>query len=267
MEVKDKLVSLEEAASWIPSGCTLALGGMTLYRRPVAFVRALLRRYRLTGEPNNLTLLCFTAGLESDLLVGAGMVSRLRSCYFGLEIFGLAPMFTYFANRGGIEILEETEASLAFGLRARAAGVGFMPGRAWLGTDLPALRPDVRTVIDPYTGEELIAFPAIYPDVAVIHALRADSDGNAQIGDNKGVDEDLVLTAGRVILTTEEIVHDLTRADLVGPLVHGIALAPGGAKPTSCHPLYPLDGEALMAYTEQVSDPASYDAFLARWLG
>jgi len=49
--------------------------------------------------------------------------------------------------------------------------------------------------------------------------------------------------------------------------VHGMALAPGGAKPTSCHPLYPLDGEALMAYTEQVSDPPSFDAFLARWLG
>lgn len=266
MSIAEKLVSLDEAASWVPSGCTLALGGMTLYRRPVAFVRALLRRYRLTGEPNNLTLLSFTAGLESDLLVGAGMVSRIRSCYFGLEIFGLAPMFTYFANRGQVEIIEETEASLAFGLRARAAGVGFMPGRGWLGTDLPALRPDVRTVIDPYTGEELVAFPAIYPDVAVIHALRADADGNAQIGDNKGVDEELVLTANRVILTTEALVPELTKADLVGPLVHGMALAPGGARPTSCHPLYPLDGEALMAYTEQVSDPDSFEAFLARWL-
>src|SRR5512139_3319398 len=180
--VSEKFVSLDTAASWIPSGCTLALGGMTLYRRPLAFVRALLRRYHLTGEPRNLTLLCFTAGLESDLLVGAGMVSKVRSCYFGLEIFGLAPMFTYYANRGEIEVIEETEASLAFGLRAQAAGVGFMPGRGWLGTDLPSLRPDVRTVIDPYSGEELIAFPALHPDVAVIHALRADSDGNAQIG-------------------------------------------------------------------------------------
>jgi glutaconate CoA-transferase, subunit A len=121
----DKFISLDTAASWVTSDCILALGGMTLYRRPLAFVRALLRRYRLTGEPRNLTLLCFTAGLESDLLVGAGMVSKVRSCYFGLEIFGLAPMFTYYANRGEIEVIEETEASLAFGLRARAAGVGF----------------------------------------------------------------------------------------------------------------------------------------------
>ena len=262
----DKFISLETAASWIPSGCTLALGGMTLYRRPVAFVQALLRRYRATGEPHDLTLLCFTAGLESDVLVGAGMVSKVRSCYFGLEIFGLAPMFTYYANRGQIEIIEETEASLAFGLRARAAGVGFMPGRGWLGTDLPKLRPDVRTVIDPYSGEELMAFPAIHTDYAVLHALCVDAEGNAQIGGNKGVDEELVLTAERVILTAEEIVPPLSKADLVGPVVHGVAIAPGGAKPTSCHPLYPLDGVALLAYTEQVSDPGSFETFLDGWL-
>jgi len=259
-------ITMEEAASWVPSGCTLALGGMTLYRRPLAFVRALLQRHRLTGEPRHLTLLAFTAGLECDLLVGAGMVKRMRTCYFGLEIFGLAPMFTYFANRGEIEIVEETEASLAFGLRAQMASVGFMPGRGWLGTDLPRLRPDVRTVVDPYSGEELVAFPAIRPDVAVIHALCADEQGNAVIGDNKGVDEELMLTAGKVILTVEERVPELAKVDLIAPLVSGLVLAPVGAAPTSCHPLYALDGSFMLAYTEQVSDPASFAVFLDRWL-
>lgn len=250
----------------VPSGCTLALGGMTLYRRPLAFVRALIERYRRTGEPNNLTLLAFTAGMESDLLVGCGMVRKVRSCYFGLEIFGLAPMFTYFANRGEIDVIEETEASLALGLRAGIAGIGFMPGRAWLGTDLPALRPDVRTVVDPYSGEELAAFPAILPDVAVIHALRVDMDGNAVIGNNKGIDEELSLSARTVLLTAEEVVPELERVDLIGPLTHAFVHTPGGARPTSCHPLYPLDGAALLEYTEQVSDPQSLERYLDRWL-
>ena len=131
----DKRTTLQEAVEAVPSGCTLALGGMTLYRRPMAFVKALLQRYAKNGEPNGLTLLAFTASLESDLLVGSGMVKRIRSCYFGLEIFGLAPMFTYLANHGEIEIVEETEMSLALGLRAQMAGIGFMPGRAWQGTD------------------------------------------------------------------------------------------------------------------------------------
>lgn len=264
--MNEKWISLEHAAGLVPSGCTLALGGNTLYRRPVAFVRELLKRHLRTGEPDDLTLLAFTAGLESDLLVGAGMVSRVRSCYFGLEIFGLAPMFTYHANRGTIEIIEETEASLAFGLRACMAGVGFMPGRGWLGTDLPRLRPDVRTVMDPYNGEELMAFPAIQPDFAVIHALQADLDGNAVIGKNQGVDGELLLTAKHVVVTVESQLTELEKVDLVGPLVHHVVLAPGGAAPTSCHPLYPLDGEALLAYTGQVGDPDSFRAFLDQWL-
>lgn len=250
----------------VEPGSVLAIGGITLYRRPVAFTRALLERWRVGHGPGGLTLLAFTAGFECDLLVGAGLVSKVRSCYFGLEIFGLAPMFTYYANHGLIEVLEETEASLALGLRAQQAQVGFMPGRAWLETDLPRLRPDVKTVIDPYSGEELMAFPAIRPDLAVIHALQADYDGNALINGNKGVDEELMFTAGKVIVTAEEIVPKLSKVDLVGPLVHHVVLAPGGAKPTSCHPIYPMDGEQIMAYSEEVTDPDSFQHYLDHWL-
>lgn len=259
-------MSIEDAANLVVSGDILALGGMTLYRRPMAFIRSLLHRYRTTHEPENLTLFAFTAGIESDLLVGSGMIARIRTCYFGLEIFGLAPMFTYFANRGLIQVIEETEASLAFGLRAQMAGINFMPGRGWLGTDLPDLRPDVRTVVDPYSGEELMAFPAIEPDVAVIHALRSDSEGNAQIGKNKGVDEELTLTSKKVIITTEEIVPRLERADLVAPWIDAVVHAPYGASPTSCHPVYGLDGEAILSYTEQVSDPDSWERYVDTWL-
>jgi glutaconate CoA-transferase subunit A len=260
--VNNKVISLPEAVDLIAPNSTLALGGMTIYRRPVSFARGLVHRFERTGQPTNLTLLAFTAGIESDLLVGAGMVSRVRSCYFGLEIFGLAPMFTYLANRGEIEVVEETEASLAFGLRATLANVGFMPGRAWIGTDLPVLRPDVRTILDPYTGEELMAFPAIKPDVAVIHTLCSDVEGNSLIGGNKGVDEELHLAADLVILTTEEIVPPLDRADLVAPFVDAVVHAPRGASPTSCHPLYPVDGEAMLAYVERVGDPDSFKEYI-----
>ena len=262
-----KLISLEQAAGLVPDGAMLALGGMTLYRRPVAFVRALLKRYLQTGAPRNLTLLAFTGGFECDLLVGAGLVSRVRSCYFGFEIFGFAPMFTYLANRGEIEVVEETEASLASGLRAQISGGGFIPARAWIGTDLLRLRPDVRTVVDPYSGEELAAFPAIRPDVAVVHALQVDQFGNVVINGNRAVDEELALAAGRLVVTTEEIVPELSRADIVAPLVSAVALAPGGARPSSCHPNYPFDGYALLDYTDRVSDPPSFQSYLQEWLG
>jgi glutaconate CoA-transferase subunit A len=262
----NKIISMQEAVEWVNSDCLLGLGGMTLYRRPLAFSRALLQRYQKSGEPRNLTLLTFTAGLESDWLVGAGLVNTVRTCYFGLEIFGFAPMFTYRANAGDLHIIEESEVSIAMGLRAQMASVGFMPGRAWIGTDMLRLRPDVRTIIDPYNGEELVAFPAIRPDVCVVHALQADPEGNAQIGDNKGVDEELVVASNRVIVTAEEIVPELSKANLVSPFVDAIVHAPRGAAPTSCHPLYSLDGVAILEYAEQVSDPESFARYFAQWI-
>lgn len=259
----DRQMSIEQAVELVQPGSLLALGGMTLYRRPVAFVRALIKHFQQSNQPGDLTLLAFTAGYESDLLVGAGLVSHVRSCYFGLEIFGFAPMFTDMANKGLIDVIEETEVSISMGLRAQMASVGFMPGLGWIGTDLPRLRPDVRTIIDPYSGEELIAFPAIRPDVAVIHALTADIEGNALIGDNKGVDIELCLASKIVILTAEAIVPALEKADLVAPCIHAVVHTPLGAAPTSCHPIYPLDTEAILRYTEQVNDQESFYNYLA----
>jgi glutaconate CoA-transferase subunit A len=141
-----------------------------------------------------------------------------------------------------------------------------MPGRAWIGTDLPKLRPDVRTVKDPYSGEELIAFPAIRADVGVIHALKADLHGNALIGSNKAIDEELSGASDFTIITAEQIVPELTEANLISPYIDAVVLAPNGALPTSCHPHYPLDGEAFLTYTEQVSDPESFTNYLQTYL-
>ncbi|MYI40941.1 MAG: CoA transferase subunit A [Chloroflexi bacterium] len=247
MKIANTLVPIDEAAAAVQDGGALALGGMTVYRRPLGFVRALLQR---DAPPRELTLLSFTGGIESDLLVGAGCVAAVRSAYFGLESFGLAPMFTQFAQSRRIRIIEETEASIVMGMRAQISGVGFMPSRAWLGTDLPALRPDVRTVTDPYSGEELIAFPAIPCDVAVLHGLAADRHGNVLINNNRGIDLELVYLADTVIATVERIVDKLERsADgiiIPYPGCSMIAELPGGAAPTSCYPLYPLDGEAFL---------------------
>jgi glutaconate CoA-transferase subunit A len=242
----DKTTSMTDAVSLVQDGDTLALGGMTIYRRPVAFARALIGR---RGAPRGLTLLAFTGGFAADLLVGAGLIRRTRTCYFGLESFGLAPMFTRAANEGRLDVVEESEASIASGLRAKMAGVGFMPSRAWQGTDLPAVRPDVTSITDPYSGERLTAFPAIHCDVAVIHVLKADRAGNAILGGNPTIDMELTTVAEKVILTSEELVDQLRDTiDLPGLTVSAVVHAPDGAWPTSCYPLYAIDGEEILRY-------------------
>lgn len=252
-------ISMAEAVTLVRPGHTLALGGNMLYRRPVAFVHALLRQ---AHPPTGLTLLCFTAGYESDLLVGAGCVSRTRTCYFGLEAFGFAPMFTQAAGQGTLDVVEETEASLAYGIRAQLSGVGFMPSTAWIGTDLLTLRPDVKTITDPYTQEELVAFPAIACDVAVIHALVADRRGNARLNKNLGIDPELAAIAPEVIVTAEEVVDSLTTdVHLPGAMITAVVHAPRGAWPTSCYPHYPIGGGELLRYVEACA-AGDFDAYL-----
>lgn len=257
-----KFVTLEELAAVIEDGQNVALGGMTMYRRPVGYVRALLRR---DVRPRDLTLVCFTAGIESDLLVGANCVKAVRSVYFGLESFGLAPMFTEKANRGEITIIEETEASIAMGLRAKLSNIGFMPSSAWKGTDLPALRPDVKTIIDPYSGEELFAFPAIPIDVAVVHGLVADKEGNVLLNNNQGVDLELLFAAKKPIATVEKVVDKLERTTegtlIPSAVFYQIAVVPEGASPTSCYPYYPIRGGQILDYID-ACNAGNFEGFL-----
>ena len=242
----DKTTTLAQAAALIKNGDMLALGGMNLYRRPVAFVRELLKT-----DTRDLTLVCFTASYESDLLIGAGRVSALHTCYCGLEAFGLAPMFTRWATRGHLKVIEETESSLAFGLRASLAGVGFMPGQGWIGTDMLKVRPDVKVIDDPYTGKPVVAFPAVTCDVAVIHAPIADRFGNARLKGNLAVDQEISMVARRVIVTAEEVVAELCAPiELSGLTVTAVVPAPRGAWPTSCYPNYAVDGEEILRYID-----------------
>lgn len=259
---------LPQAAELIRDNITLALGGMTLYRRPVAFVRALLQR---KTPPKTLTLLAFTAGYAADLLVGAGCVSAVRSVYFGLESFGFAPMFTQRAGDGTLRIIEETETSLVLGLRATAGRVPYLPSIAWQGTDLLKLRPDVTTITAPYTDENLTAFPAIPVDVAVIHALAVDAEGNAAINNNLAIDQLLVYAADTVIVTTETYVDRLEptaeRTLIPAAGIDYVCLAPHGAAPTSCYPLYKLRGREFAAYVDACATEGGFSEYLQRFVG
>src|SRR5574341_7989 len=262
--MQDKRHTLEEAVALVEPGTTLALGGFTLYRRPVAFVQALLARRQ---QMRDLTILAFTASYETDLLIGAGMVSRIRACYTGLEVFGLAPMFTQAANSGALEVVEETEASLTFGIRAHLAGVSFMPGLGCLGTDLPRLRPDVKIIDDPYQpGQQVVAFPAISWDVAVIHALQSDRAGNARLNRNLGVDSELALGARQLIVTAEEIVNGFdSEIDISAASVSAVVHAPRGAWPTSCYPRYPVGGGEILHYIE-ACNAGTFEDYINQWV-
>jgi glutaconate CoA-transferase subunit A len=257
-------MTLTEAAQLVKDGDLIGLGGMTLYRRPIAFVHELIRQAK-----KNLTLLAFTGGFESDLLVGAGCVSTVRSCYFGLESFGLAPMFKRRVEAGEVKVLEETESSIAFGLRTGLANVGFMPARSLFGTDFFKVREDIKVVECPYTGEKYTAFPAIRPDVAVIHSQLSDKFGNCILEGEHCVDKELALGAKTTIITAEKIVDTeeiiKRQADIVEFEVNAVVELPKGAHPTSCYPDYPVDVEHILEYIE-LCEEGKFEEYLQKYV-
>lgn len=258
-----KVTDAATALQRVRPGDTVGLGGMILYRRPVGLVLELIRQ-----GTRDLTLLGWTLGFAADLLVGAGRAHCVRTSYFGLESFGLAPMYRRQVESGTVTVVEETESTIAFGLRAALQGTGFMPALALADTDILAVRPDIRLVTCPYTGETYPAMPALRPDVALIHAVQADASGNAVLGANLSIDVDMALLARTTIVSAEEIVPvgslPSGAAELPGHVVHAVVPMPNGAWPTSCHPRYPVDGNALVDYLE-AAETGGFDGYLS-WL-
>lgn len=245
----DKRLSLSEAAARICDGMTVAAGGNLLQRGPFALVRELARQGR-----RDLEIVKTAGSYDVDLLAAAGAV-RAASCgYVGFENeFGMAPSYRRTVEAGRVEAREHACYTVIQGLRAAAYGLPFMPAAGFDGSDLPAIR-DFRRVVDPYTGASVLTVPPLKPDVAIIHVPVADAAGNGRVYGSQFEDALMAQAATTVLLTAERIVATEELAAqpeltlIPGFLVSGVVLAPGGAWPGGCHPLYEYDADAVLAY-------------------
>ncbi|MEM3588045.1 MAG: CoA-transferase [Candidatus Jordarchaeaceae archaeon] len=259
----DKLMSLSEAVSLIKNGDLLGIGGMSLYRRPMALTREIIRQ-----RIKDLGILSFIAGLPSDMLIGAKCASRIRSCYVGFEIFGLAPNYRRAAENGDLEIIEETEITIVLGLKATLLQVPHLPTRGIRCTDIMKVRKDLKEYNCPLSGEKLVAVPPIKPDVSIIHVSMADRMGNAHIDGAVWLDEDLAKASGRVIVSaekiveTEEIMRTSSRANIPHFMVDAVVRAPFGAHPTSCFPFYTYDAQHIRNYLEVSNSTNGFSEYL-----
>jgi glutaconate CoA-transferase subunit A len=239
--MRPRLLTVTEAVDGLREGALVGTGGALLNRKPMALVRALAE----VGKP--VDLVTFLASTDAELLAETGVLRKLTATYCGLERMGRATAFEKAVEEGRVEWFETSEWLLLEGFRAAAMGLPFLPGRSGRGSDLPASR-DLREVTDPYTGELLVAHPAIRPDLALIHAWRADQEGNVQLPFPPDhlwdVDLHLARAARRTVVSVEEIVsvEDVRRSAHLTRLtrieVDAIVLAPGGARPTACRPVY-----------------------------
>jgi glutaconate CoA-transferase, subunit A len=263
-----KLVTLDALAGEIAAGSLLAIPPD--YAGPaLSATFALIRRgtvgLRLVTAP--------TAGIQADVLIGAGAAASLETAGISLGEYGRAGRFEAAIKAGEIAIKDATCPALHAGFQAAEKGVPFLPLRGILGTDLLTSRPDWKVIQNPFADgpDPIVLLPAIRPDVALFHAPLADEAGNVWIGSRR---ELITLAhASRAALVTVEALHPgnllsdpaLAPGTLPHLYVSRVALAPGGTWPL------PFaggagDGPALARYAEASRNAETFTALLKEWL-
>jgi glutaconate CoA-transferase, subunit A len=251
----DKRMTAEQAAALVGDGDHVAVGGTCYSRTPMALLFALLK-LRRRGLTLSRPLACY----EIELFLATGAAERIVTSWVGIGLrWGLAPVFRHYVETGAAAYEEWSHLAMGLRYRAGAMGVPFLPALSMLGSDLaPAV--GLRSVVCPYTGERLAAVPALNPDVAIIHAHRADPLGNVQVDGYRHMDVDMARAARTVIVSAERIVSPEETAArpwatmLPHFAVDAVVEIPHGAYPHECYGLYEADLDHFDEYAGSVRD-------------
>ena len=263
-------MTVDEAVAEVTDGMTIGIGGWGSRRKPMAFIRALVRK-----GVKDLTVVSY-GGPDIGILCATGQLKKAVYGFVSLDSIALEPHFRKARQNATIEAVELDEGMFLLGLRAAAQRLPFLPTRAGLGSDVLKINPHLKTVKSPYDdGEELVAVPASNVDVAFIHMNRADASGNGQaLGRDPYFDNLFCMAAKKAFMSCEKIVPT---EELVsgGPLqslvinrmmVSGVVEAPGGAHFTECPPDYARDEKFQREYAATAKDEEAWKAFRAKYL-
>src|SRR5256885_13265184 len=208
-----------------------------------------------------LTLCRLTPDLIYDQMIAAGCAKKLVFSWAGNPGIGSLHGFRRAVEGGSLEIEEYSHFGMVARFCAGAARLPFWTLRDYAGTGLPRVNPRIKSVQCPYTGEELATVPALNPDVTIIHAQRADADGNTQIWGLLGVQREAAFASKRVIVVVEELVDeqlvrsDPNRAGIPGMIVDAAAVEPWGAHPSYAQGYYDRDNDFYVAWEEVSRSP------------
>jgi glutaconate CoA-transferase subunit A len=267
--VTDKRCTEDDVVAELRDGMTIGIGGWGSRRKPMSIVRAILR-----SELRDLTIVSY-GGPDVGMLCAAGKVKKAIYGFVSLDSIPLEPHFRAARQNATIEAMELDEGMLQLGLRAAAWRVSFLPCRAGLGSAIMEVNADLKTVVSPYDGQELVAMPALRLDVALLHANRADERGDAQyLGPDWYFDDLFSMAADRTFVACEKVVPVGALVD-EGPLesirvsrifTAGVLEAPLGAHFTHCVPDYQRDEQIQREYAASAKDPDAWSAFRAKYI-
>ncbi len=246
------LLTLHDAvARYVEDGQTLALEGFT-HLIPFAAGHEIIRQGR-----RDLHLVRMTPDLVYDQMIGAGCARALAFSWGGNPGVGSLHRLRDAVENGWprpLEIVEHSHAGMAAAYTAGAANLPFGVLRGYIGTDLPRVNPQVKSVTCPYTGETIATVPALRPDVTILHAVQADRRGNVLLRGILGAQKEAAMAARRLVVTVEQVVDALdapmNAVVLPGWLVTAVACVPGGAYPSYAQGCYARDNAFYLAWDE-----------------
>jgi glutaconate CoA-transferase, subunit A len=260
-----ELTSLSDAIRrHVRSGDRVALEGFT-HLIPFAAGHEIIRQ-----GIKDLTLVRMTPDLLYDQMIGSGCARKLVFSWGGNPGVGSLHRLRDAVERGWpqpLEIEEHSHSAMAHAYAAGAAGLPCAIFRGYLGSDLAKVNPNIKFISCPFTGETLAAVPAHRPDVAIVHAQKADRAGNVLIEGIVGVQKEVVLAARKSIVTVEEIVESFEGAGtnaviLPSWTVDAIVKVPGGAHPSYAHGYYSRDNAFYVAWDAISRDRATFEAWI-----
>lgn len=262
-----KVVTLREAvAAHVHDGDTLAIEGFT-HLISFAAAHEIIRQGR-----RGLTLARLTPDLVYDQMVAAGCASRLIFSWLGNPGVGSLHAIRRAIETGTLEIEEYSHHGMIARYAAGASRLPFFPLRSYDGSDVAAVNPLIRRVASPYDGEEIAVVPPLNPDVTIIHAQRADADGNVQAWGIVGVQREAAFAAKHVIAVVEELVDtsvvrdDPDRTLLPGTVVDAVCVEAFGAHPSFAQGHYDRDNTFYRDWDAISRDPARLSAWLDEWV-
>ena len=284
---KNKVMTATRAIErFVPDGAVLGMGGQSVGRCPMALAFEIARQGK-----TDLTIVGCNLAMSMDVLVGAGLVSRTECGTGNLERYGTAFRWRAAAEAKELTVADYSHLGMASRFLAASLGLPFMPIKSLLGSDILATKraegPDPEYVLidNPFSGDDdpVALLPALSPDVSIVHAQKADAEGNFFIDGFSTHEPEMVKASQAVIVSCEELVGPDYFRDNPGEttvpflFVDAVVHQPFGGYPTSVYRHYEHDREHIVEYQRvaraggdeysdylrlAIEEPSDFESFL-----
>lgn len=270
MSSSGKLCSMREAVDrYVNDGSTVAIEGFT------AFICFAAAHEIIRQRKQNLTLCRLTPDLIYDQMIAAGVAQKLIFSYMGNPGVGSLHCIRRAVEKGiprPLEIEEYSHFGMVGRYLAGASNLPFFPLQSYVGSDMPTANDLIRFIDSPYGDGPIAVVPPLKPDVAFVHAQRADIHGNSHLWGLLGTQKEVAFASEKLVVVVEEIVdeaiirRDPNRTLIPGLIVDAVVQEPYGAHPSYVQGYYDRDNDFYLKWDEWSRDQSTTEAWLEEWV-